>query len=101
MTRHEVQILRAVGMAQVAVASKSGVAVQSVRRIERDAPMTTSGEKSLVRRRRGGGASIAPAWTAAIARWLTEDCGLEKEETVQPIRAGRGDEAARRAAYAC
>lgn len=42
MTRHEVQILRAVGMAQVAVAAKTGMSVQSVRRIEREAPVTTS-----------------------------------------------------------
>src|SRR2546425_13332383 len=76
MTRHEVQILRAVGMAQVAVASKSGVSVQSVRRIEREAPMTTSGEKSLVRQRRVGRPSIAPPWAATIESWRTEDRGL-------------------------
>src|SRR3989442_12925651 len=71
MTRHEVQILRAVGMAQVAVASKSGVSVQSVRRIEREAPMTTSGEKSLVRQRRGGRPPVAPPGAATIEGRLT------------------------------
>jgi ribosome-binding protein aMBF1 (putative translation factor) len=34
MTRHEIQILRAVGLAQTAVAAKTKVSVRSVRRIE-------------------------------------------------------------------
>ena len=42
MTRHEIQILRAVGMAQTAVAAKTGASVQSVRWIEREEPVTTS-----------------------------------------------------------
>src|SRR2546428_7773005 len=98
MTRHEVQILRAVGMAQVAVASKSGVSVQSVRRIEREAPMTTSGEKSLVRQRRGGRPSIAPPWTATIQSWLTPDRGLPRGGIVRLLPAehcyARGESAA-------
>src|SRR3989442_6775984 len=87
MTRHEVQILRAVGMAQVAVASKSGVSVQSVRRIEREAPMTTSGEKSLVRQRRVGRPSIAPPRTATIATWLTAGPGRPSGGIVPRLRA--------------
>jgi hypothetical protein len=54
MTRHEVQVLRAVGMAQAAVAAKAGVSKASVRRIEREAPVTTSEPKAL-------GGSIASA----------------------------------------
>src|SRR5437867_12911334 len=90
MTRHEVQILRAVGMAQVAVASKSGVSVQSVRRIEREAPMTTSGEKSLVRQRRVGRPSIATPWTATIEGWLAEDRGLPSGAIVRRLRGVHG-----------
>lgn len=99
MTRHEVQILRAVGMAQVAVASKSGVSVQSVRRIEREAPMTTSGEKSLVRQRRVGRPSIATPWTATIASWLTEDRGLPSGEIVRRLREEHGYAGGKSAVY--
>ena len=41
MARHEIQVLRAVGMAQTAVAARTGVSVQSVRRIEREGPVTS------------------------------------------------------------
>ena len=47
MARHEIQVLRAVGMAQAAVAAKTGVSAQSVRRIEREGPVTTSDTKAL------------------------------------------------------
>src|SRR2546426_1752989 len=100
MTRHEVQILRAVGMAQVAVASKSGVSVQSVRRIEREAPMTTSGEKSLVRQRRVGRPADAPPGTAAIESWVTEDRGLARGESVRRLPAEHGYAGGERAGYA-
>src|SRR5438093_11869562 len=99
MTRHEVQILRAVGMAQVAVASKSGVSVQSVRRIEREAPMTTSGEKSLVRQRRVGRQSIGTPWTATIESWLTEGRVLPSGEIVRRRREGRRNAEGKRAVY--
>ena len=65
MTRHEVQIPRDVGMAQAAVAAKTGVSVQSLRRIEREAPVRTSEETTLVRQRHVGRPSVATPWTAA------------------------------------
>ena len=39
--RHEIQILRADAMAQAAVAVKTGVSIDSGRRIEREAPVTS------------------------------------------------------------
>jgi hypothetical protein len=38
MTRHEIQILRAVGMVEAAVAAKTETSARSVRRIEQEAP---------------------------------------------------------------
>jgi hypothetical protein len=49
MSRHEIQVLRGVGMAQAAVAAKAGVSKASVRRIEREVPVTTSERSALVR----------------------------------------------------
>ena len=54
MTRHEIQILRAVGMAQAAVAAKTNVSVRSVRRIEGEVPVIDSDTPALIR----------PRWTA-------------------------------------
>ncbi len=41
ITRHEIQILRAVGMTQAAVAVKTDVSIDSGRRIEREARVTS------------------------------------------------------------
>lgn len=90
MSRHEVQILRAVGMAQAAVASKTGVSVQSVRRIEREAPVTTSERQALVRQHRVGRPSVAAPWTAMIEGWLAEARGLPSGEIVRRLREEQG-----------
>src|SRR5882672_8426416 len=99
MTRHEVQILRAVGMAQVAVARTSKVSVQSVRRIEREAPITMSEEKTLVRQRRVGRPSIATPWPATIEGWLTEDRGRPSGEIVRRLREEHGLRGGKSAVY--
>jgi hypothetical protein len=75
MTRHEIQILRAVGMAQAAVAVKTGTSERSVRRIERETPVATSDTAALVRARGLGRPSIAAPWTERIAQWLAEENG--------------------------
>jgi len=75
MTRHEIQILRAVGMAQAAVAAKTGTSERSVRRIEREAPVATSDTAALVRAKGVGRPSIAAPWTERIAQWLAEEDG--------------------------
>src|SRR3989449_346419 len=51
MTRHEIQILRAVGMAQTAIAAKTGVSVRSVRRIEDEPGVRSSDTAALIRAR--------------------------------------------------
>jgi hypothetical protein len=70
MTRHEIQILRAVGMVQAAVAAKTGVSVRSVRRIEGEIAVSDSDTAALVRARAVGRPSIAAAWAATIASWV-------------------------------
>jgi hypothetical protein len=53
MTRQEIQILRAVGMVQTAVAAKTGSSIRSVRRIAREAPVTTGGHRGAARSAEG------------------------------------------------
>jgi hypothetical protein len=59
MTRHEIQVLRAVGMAQTAVAAKTGTSVRSVRRIEHEAPVTIGNTAALIGTRKVGRPSTA------------------------------------------
>lgn len=86
MTRHEIQILRAVGMAQAAVAAKTDVSVRSVRRIQGEVPVSASDTAALIRARGVGRPSIAATWTATIADWLREDRELPSGEIVRRLR---------------
>jgi transposase len=86
MTRHEIQILRAVGMAQAAVAAKTNVSVRSVRRIQGEVPVNDSDTTALIRARGVGRPSIAAAWTDTIADWLREDRELPSGEIVRRLQ---------------
>jgi hypothetical protein len=87
MTRHEIQVLRAVGMPQGAVAAKTGVSVDSVRRIERDAPVETGETAALIHTHRVGRPSAVSPWAAQITTWLTEDRRLPGVEVLHRARA--------------
>lgn len=86
MTRHEIQILRAVGMAQAAVAAKTGVSAQSVRRIEREGPVTTSDTKALTAACGVGRPSRAAPWVGQLETWLAEDRDLPGVELLRRAR---------------
>src|SRR2546425_9583067 len=99
MTRHEIQILRAVGMVQAAVAAKAGVSVRSVRRIEGEAAVSDSDTAALVRARGVGRPSLAAASTATIARWLEEDRALPSGEIVRRLQQEDGYRGGKSALY--
>ena len=99
MTRHEIQILRAVGMVQTAVAAKAGVSVRSVRRIEGEPAVSDSDLAALVRTRGVGRPSIAAAWTETIGAWLDEDRTLPSGEIVRRLRAEHGYRGGKSAVY--
>ena len=99
MTRHEIQILRAVGMVQAAVAVKAEVSVRSVRRIEGETAVSDSDTAALVRTRGVGRPSIAAAWTATIGRWLDEDRGLPSGEIVRRLHQEHGYRGGKSAVY--
>jgi len=99
MTRHEIQILRAVGMVQAAVAAKTGVSVRSIRRIEGEAAVSDSDRTALVRARRVGRPSIAAAWTDSITGWLEEDRTLPSGEIIRRLHEERGYRGGKSALY--
>jgi len=99
MTRHEIQILREVGMVQAAVAAQAGVSVRSVRRIEGETAVSDSDTAALVRTRGVGRPSIAAAWTVTIGRWLDEDRGLPSGEIVRRLHQEHGYRGGKSAVY--
>ena len=77
MTRHEIQILRAVEMVQTAVAAKAGVSVRSVRRIEGEAAVSDSDTAALVRAR-----SVGRLWTLSGASLAHSSVVLREPDPV-------------------
>jgi transposase len=86
MTRHEIQILRAVGMSQRAVAAKTESSVRSVRRIEHEAPITTAETGALIERRKVGRPSTAAPWAGSVEAWLRDDHDLPGVEILRRLR---------------
>lgn len=99
MTRHEIQILRAVGMAQAAVAAKTNVSVRSVRRIEGEDAVSGGDTAVLIRARGVGRPSIAAGWTDTIAGWLRDDRELPSGEIVRRLREEHGYPGGKSALY--
>lgn len=78
-------------MAQAAVAGKTGVSVQSVRRIEREGPVTTSDAKALTAGSGVGRPSRAAPWAGRLEGWLAEDRDLPGVELLRRAREGGYD----------
>jgi transposase len=86
MSRHEIQVLRAAKMAQQAVAAATAVSVRSVRRIEREPPITSSDTATLTAALRIGRPSIAAPWTGLVETWLQEEHALPGVEILRRLR---------------
>ena len=99
MTRHEIQTLRAAKMNQESVRARTGASVRSVRRIEREAPVTTSETAALIEVRRVGRPSIAAGRTEQVAVWLREDRALPGLEILRRLREEHGYRGGKSALY--
>jgi transposase len=99
MTRHEIQILRAVKMTQGVVAAKTGVSVRSVRRIEREAPVAASDTAVLLEARGVGRPSVTAGWGERLEGWLREERDLPGVEILRRLREEHGYRRGKSAVY--
>jgi transposase len=99
MTRHEIQTLRAAQIDQKTVSARTGAAVRSVRRIEREAAVVTSETAALIEARRVGRPSIAAGWTAQVAAWLRDERDLPGLEILRRLRDEHGYRGGKSAIY--
>src|SRR5262245_34547552 len=99
MTRHEIQVLRAAKVSQRAVSIQSRASLRSVRRIEREAPVTTSETAELLAAHRVGRPSIAAAWAELVAAWLAEERRLPGLEILRRLREEQGYRGGKSAVY--
>lgn len=78
MTRHEIQVLRAAGIPERAVAQRTAVSVRSVERISKQPSVT-----GPIRTVRVGRPSATAAWADRLAAWLAEDRHLPGMELLR------------------
>ena len=78
MTRHEIQVLRAAGIAEQVVAQRTAVSVRSVERISQEPPVT-----GPIRTVRVGRPALTAAWADRVVGWLTEDRALPGMEILR------------------
>jgi transposase len=78
MTRHEIQVLRAAGISERAVAERTAVSVRSVERIRQEPPVT-----GPIRTVRVGRPAVTAAWADRVTIWLTEDRHLPGMEILR------------------
>jgi transposase len=78
MTRHEIQVLRAAGIAERVVAQRTAISVRSVERIRQEPPVT-----GPIRTVRVGRPALTAAWADHVAGWLTEDRALPGMEILR------------------
>ena len=103
VTRNRVQILRSAGHGIDDVARRTGVSRRSVKRIAKEAPVTTFDDAAERRQRKVGRPSVVEQWRPAIEELVkakdSEGNPLQSKEVVRRLRA-KGYDGGKTAAYA-
>jgi len=88
MKRHEVQVLRRAGHSREKVAELTGVPVPTIRRIDREAPVSHADTAAELRARGVGRPALVEQWKPFIERVLAEEPELM---TLEILRRARVD----------
>lgn len=83
LKRHEVQVLRRAGFERPKVAKLTGVPVRTIRRIDKEAVVTTVDDREAVKARGVGRPSKAEPYRAFVAEVLEEEPGLMSLEILR------------------
>lgn len=83
LKRHEIQVLLRAGHSQRDVAERTGVSVDTVVRVKREAEVTGADDRAERRERRIGRPSKATPFTDSVRAWLTETPTLPTQELLR------------------
>lgn len=86
LKRHEIQVLRRAGHGQSEVAQLAGVSENTVRRVEREAPVTTVDDEAERCRRAIGRPSKAEPFRKLVAEILAKEPDLLSVEVLRRVR---------------
>jgi transposase len=83
LKRHEIQVLIRAGHSQKDVAARTGVSLDSVRRVKVEAEVTTVDDGAARRERKIGRPSKATPFAARVAAWLAKEPELPTQELLR------------------
>ena len=83
LERHKIQVLLDADFSAAEVSKRTGVSLDTVRRIQREAAVVHTDDKRERRERRVGRPSVAAAFTDKVALWLKEDPDLPTQELLR------------------
>jgi transposase len=83
LKRHEIQVLLRAGHSQADVSARTGVSSDTVRRVKREAEVTSADDKAARRERRVGRPSKATPFAAKVSAWLSSEPELPTQELLR------------------
>lgn len=83
LRRHEIQVLLRAGHAQKDVAKRTGVSIDTIRRVKRESEVTETNDAAERRARGIGRPSKAAPFAAKVRAWLTETPTLPTQELLR------------------
>jgi transposase len=83
LKRHEVQVLLKAGFSAPEVAERSGVSVDTVKRVRKETPVTTTDDKAARAASRVGRPSKAAPFAKRVTAWLAEEPELPTQELLR------------------
>lgn len=88
LKRHEIQVLLRAGHGPTDVAARTGVSIDSVRRVKREAEVTSADDDVERRERKIGRPSKAAAYASHVSTWLAEEPALPTQELLRRANEG-------------
>src|SRR5215813_2282486 len=83
LKRHEIQVLLGAGHSHKDVAERSGVGLATVRRVKREAEVTSADDTAARRKRKIGRPSKATPFAAKVSSWLASEPELPTQELLR------------------
>ena len=83
LKRHEVQVLLRAGFPPKEVAARSGVSLDTVRRVRREAPVESADDRARRKERAIGRPSKTAAYAERVGQWLSEEPTLPTQELLR------------------
>jgi transposase len=88
LERHKIQVLLEAAFSATEVAKRTGISVDTIRRVQREATVTHTDDKLEHQTRRIGRPSLAAPFAQKVSAWLQEEPDLPTQELFRRAREG-------------